>query len=43
MNRFKDFHTRLVYEGLNKPVAELKESGCQSKDTSFLTKKDWVN
>lgn len=42
MNRFNDFHTRLVYEGLNKPVAELKESGYQSKDTSFLTMKDWV-
>ena len=42
MDRFNDFHTRLVYEGLNKPVAELKESGYQSKDTSFLTMKDWA-
>jgi len=42
MNKFKDFHSRFVYEGLNKPVAELEESGYQSKDTSFLTMKDWV-
>ena len=42
MNGFNDFHSRLVYEGLNKPIAEPKESGYQSKDTSFLTMKDWV-
>lgn len=42
MNRFNDFHTRLVYEGLNKPTVEPKETGYQSKDTSFLTMKDWV-
>lgn len=42
MNRFKDFHSRFVYEGLNKPTVELNESGYQSKDTSFLTMKDWV-
>ena len=41
MNRFKDFHLRFMYEGLNKPVAELEESGYQSKNTSFLTT-DWV-
>lgn len=42
MNRFKDFHSRFVYDGLNKPTVELNESGYQSKDTSFLTMKDWV-
>lgn len=42
MNRFKDFHSRFVYEGLNKPTVELNESGYQSKDTSFLTMRDWV-
>lgn len=42
MNRFKDFHSRFVYEGLNKPTVELNEGGYQSKDTSFLTMKDWV-
>lgn len=42
MNRFKDFHSRFMYEGLNKPIVELNESGYQSKDTSFLTMKDWV-
>ena len=41
-NRFRDFHSRFVYEGLNKPVAELEESRYQSKDTSFLTMKYWV-
>ena len=42
MNRFKDFHSRFVYDCLNKPIAELEECGYQSKDTSFLTMKDWV-
>lgn len=42
MNRFNEFHKRLIYEGLNKPTVELNESGYQSKDTSFLTMKDWV-
>lgn len=42
MNRFKDFHLRFVYEGLNKPIVEQEECGYQSKDTSSLTMKDWV-
>lgn len=42
LNRFNDFFTRLMYEDLNKPTVELNESGYQSKDTSFLTMKDWV-
>lgn len=42
LNRFNDFFTRFMYEGLNKPTVELNESGHQSKDTSFLTMKDWV-
>lgn len=42
MNRFKDFHSRSVYEGLNKPIIEQEERGYQSKDTSFLTMKDWL-
>ena len=42
LNRFNDFFTRFMYEGLNKPTVELNESGYQSKDTSFLTRKDWV-
>ena len=42
MNRFKDFHSRFMYEGLNKPIIEQEERGHQSKDTSFLTMKDWV-
>lgn len=42
MNRFKDFHSRFMYEGLNKPIVEQEERGYQSKDTSFLTMKDWV-
>lgn len=42
LNRFNDFFTRLMYEDLNKPTVELNECGYQSKDTSFLTMKDWV-
>lgn len=42
MNRFKDFQSRFMYEGLNKPIVEQEERGYQSKDTSFLTMKDWV-